>query len=41
MENNGAAAVRSKERIDIKKMTVLAMFIALGYITLFVFRIKV
>lgn len=41
MANNSAAAVGSREKFDVKKMTVLSMFVALGYLTLFVFRIKV
>ena len=31
----------TKKGMDIKKLTVLAMFVALGYLCLFVFRIKV
>lgn len=31
----------AKKRMDTKKLTVLAMFVALGYLCLFVFRFKV
>jgi riboflavin transporter FmnP len=40
MSNISVGAVRAR-KIDVKKLAVLALFIAFGYISLFVFRIKV
>lgn len=34
-------AVKTSRRMDTKRMTVLAMFVALGYLCMFVFRFKV
>lgn len=39
--NSQAISGGSKKKLDVKKMAILAMFVALGYICLFVFRFKV
>ena len=41
MSTKTAAGTLPAKRFDVKKMTILAMFAALGYICLFVFRFKV
>lgn len=41
MTTKSFAANRGNTGMNVKKMTILAMFIALGYVCLFVFRIKV
>lgn len=41
MSSKSIAANRGNTGMNVKKMTILAMFIALGYVCLFVFRIKV
>ena len=41
MSSNSAGNTRQAKPLDIKKVTILAMFIALGYVCLFVFRFKV
>ena len=35
------AGASSSKKMDVKEMTILAMFTALGYLCLFVFRFKV
>ncbi|MBR6102824.1 MAG: ECF transporter S component [Ruminococcus sp.] len=39
--STNAAGSRTAKRLDVKKVTILAMFTALGYLCLFVFRFKV
>lgn len=39
--SNEALASKSSKKVDIKKLAVLAIFIAFGYISLYVFRFKV
>ena len=41
MNSNTSDNSRKNKQIDIKKLSILAMFIALGYVCLFVFRFKV
>ncbi len=41
MNSNTIDNSRKNKQIDIKKLSILAMFIALGYVCLFVFRFKV